>query len=164
MVTWWLPWCLAVHNIYIYWKGIKESLNWVTAHSVASGKWFKSMLRKFFSELWGLKHFKTIFYLTGHYWIEQGSVWTDVMVVYSRSRFFVFTWVQDEAPLFLHVQWKQIKEFRFFAFCIRGLIQGQLSGNAPIDFSGFGSDFNSVVTGLKTNIFISLEFYWRSFF
>lgn len=126
------------------------------------------MLRKFVSELLGIKHLKTLFskflYLTGCYWIEQGSVWTEVTAVYSRSRFFVFTWVQDEAPLFLHVQWIQIKEFRFFAFCIRSLIQGQLCGNAPIDFSGFGSDFSSVVTGLKTNIFISLEFYWCSVF
>lgn len=147
---------------HIYWKRIIYILNWVTNHSR-----LKSMLRKFVSEQLGKNIWKTLFpnflYLTHHYWIEQSSVWTEV-TVYSRSRFFVFTWTQNEVPLFLHVQWTQIKEFRFFAFWIRSLIQGQLSGNAPIDFSGFGSDFNSVVTGLKTNIFISLEFYWHSVF
>lgn len=49
----------------------------MTSHSF-NGKWFKSMLRKIVSELIGIKHLKTLFSnflcLTGHYWIEQGSV------------------------------------------------------------------------------------------
>lgn len=76
----------------------------MTSHSVINGRWFKSMLRNFVPELLGRKYFKTPFsnflYLTGHYWVEQTSVWAEVTAVYLRSRFFVFTWVQHEASLF----------------------------------------------------------------